>query len=374
MLIPVSRPFITEEDVNAVASVLRDGFVSGDAPIVAEFERAFASVVKRKYGIAVSNGSVALDLALYALDLKEGDEVIIPSFTIASCLFAVLRTKAKPIFIDVDQLTWNLSIDTLKSAITPRTRALLAVHVYGLPIDMDPVISLCEEHQVVVIEDAAESHSVTYNNKPCGSFGLASTFSFYANKAITTGEGGIIVTDDDDFAQRLRGLRNLAFLAAPGPRFVHNEIGWNARLSAMQAALGKSQLQRMNNVTEEKRRIGLEYHSHFANHPLIQLPPTETSYSRNMYWVVGIVLADQFDLRNFAALLRNQGIDSRPFFFPLHRQPVLAKYSLSKQPSLPVSERLGSNGIYLPSFVGITNEEITFCAQTTISLLQDLQN
>ena len=150
MLIPVSRPFITEEDVNAVASVLRDGFVSGDAPIVAEFERAFASVVKRKYGIAVSNGSVALDLALYALDLKEGDEVIIPSFTIASCLFAVLRTKAKPIFIDVDQLTWNLSIDTLKSAITPRTRALLAVHVYGLPIDMDPVISLCEEHQVEI--------------------------------------------------------------------------------------------------------------------------------------------------------------------------------------------------------------------------------
>ena len=149
-------------------------------------------------------------------------------------------------FIDVDPLTWNLSAATLHAAITPRTRALLAVHIYGLPIDMDPVVALCDKHQVVIIEDAAESHTVTYNGKLCGSFGLASTFSFYANKAITTGEGGMIVTDDANFAQRLRGLRNLAFLPAPGPRFVHEEIGWNARLSALQAALGKSQLQRMN--------------------------------------------------------------------------------------------------------------------------------
>ena len=372
MIIPVSRPCITKDDVDAVAGILRDGFVSGDAPIVAEFESAFASAVHRKHGIAVSNGSVALDLALHALDLEVGDEVIVPSFTIASCLFAVLRTKATPIFIDVDQLTWNLSFDTLHSAISPRTRALLAVHTYGLPIDMDPVIALCKEHQVVIIEDAAESHSVTYNNKQCGSFGLASTFSFYANKAITTGEGGMVVTDDDDFAQRLRGLRNLAFLPAPRPRFVHEEIGWNCRLSAMQAALGKSQLLRMIDVTEEKRRIGLAYHLQLSDHPLIRLQPTETPYSRNMDWVFGIVLADQFDLRQVASSLRGHGVDSRPFFFPLHRQPVLAKYSLSKQPSLPVSERLGSQGLYLPSFIGITDDEINFCVQQLISVLQDL--
>ena len=206
MIIPVSRPCITKDDVDAVAGILRDGFVSGDAPIVAEFESAFASAVHRKHGIAVSNGSVALDLALHALDLEVGDEVIVPSFTIASCLFAVLRTKATPIFIDVDQLTWNLSFDTLHSAISPRTRALLAVHTYGLPIDMDPVIALCKEHQVVIIEDAAESHSVTYNNKQCGSFGLASTFSFYANKAITTGEGGMVVTNNRIFYEKLKIL------------------------------------------------------------------------------------------------------------------------------------------------------------------------
>ena len=155
MLIPVSRPSITEEDVNAVATVLRNGYVSGDAPIVADFENAFAGAVNRTHGIAVSNGSIALDLALHALDLQIGDEVIVPSFTIASCLFAVLRTKATPVFIDVDQATWNLSCDTLQTAITPQTRALIAVHTYGLPIDMDPVIAICQKHQIIIIEDAA---------------------------------------------------------------------------------------------------------------------------------------------------------------------------------------------------------------------------
>jgi perosamine synthetase len=373
MMIPVSRPCVTDADVDAVADILRQGFVSGDAPIVAEFEKAFAAAVHREHGIAVSNGSVALDLALHALYLEAGDEVIIPSFTIASCLFAVLRTKATPVFIDVDPLTWNLSAATLHAAITPRTRALLAVHIYGLPIDMDAVVALCDKHQVVIIEDAAESHTVTYNGKLCGSFGLASTFSFYANKAITTGEGGMIVTDDANFAQRLRGLRNLAFLPAPGPRFVHEEIGWNARLSALQAALGKSQLQRMNEVTAEKRRIGLAYHNVLADHPLIQMQPTETSYSRNMYWVVGLILAEPLDARQVAKLLRDRGVDTRPFFYPLHKQPMLSKYSLDTQPSLPVAERLGNQGLYLPSFVGITDDEVRFCAQQLIAVLHELQ-
>ena len=372
-MIPVSRPCVTDADVDAVADILRQGFVSGDAPIVAEFEKAFAAAVHREHGVAVSNGSVALDLALHALNLEAGDEVIIPSFTIASCLFAVLRTKATPVFIDVDPLTWNLSAATLHAAITPRTRALLAVHIYGLPIDMDPVVALCDKHQVVIIEDAAESHTVTYNGKLCGSFGLASTFSFYANKAITTGEGGMVVTDDANFAQRLRGLRNLAFLPAPGPRFVHEEIGWNARLSALQAALGKSQLQRMNEVTAEKRRIGLAYHNALADHPLIQMQPTETSYSRNMYWVVGLILSEPLDARQVAKLLRDRGVDTRPFFYPLHKQPMLSKYSLDAQPSLPVAERLGNQGLYLPSFVGITDDEVRFCAQQLIAALHELQ-
>lgn len=370
-MIPVSRPHITDDDVAAVAGILRDGFVSGDAPIVGEFERAFAAAVGREHGIAVSNGSVALDLALHALDLDEGDEVVIPSFTIASCLFAVLRTKATPVFADVDPVTWNLSVDTLRPVVTPRTRALIAVHIYGLPIDMDPVLRYCREHGITIIEDSAEAHTVTYNGAVCGSFGLASTFSFYANKAITCGEGGMVVTDDATFAARLRGLRNLSFLPAPGPRFVHEEIGWNSRLSALQAALGKSQLTRMERVTAEKRRIGLRYHEILGGHPELVMQPTETTYSKNMYWVVGVLLPDRCDSRVVATTLREQGVDTRPFFFPLHRQPVLARYSLADQDPRPVSERLGAQGLYLPSFVGITDDEIT---RSATALLETVAN
>ena len=370
-MIPVSRPYVTDGDIAAVTDTLRQGFVSGDAPIVGEFERAFATAVGRNHGIAVANGSLALDIALHALDLADGDEVVIPSFTIASCLFAVLRTKAKPVFADVDPLTWNLSIDTLRQVVTPRTRALLAVHIYGLPIDMDPVIDFCHERGITIVEDSAEAHTVRYKDALCGSFGLASTFSFYANKAITCGEGGMIVTDDARYATRVRGLRNLSFLPAPGPRFIHEEIGWNARLSAMQAALGKSQLTRMNEVTAEKRRIGVRYREILSEHPKLVMQPTETKYSKNMYWVVGVLLPAGCDARAVAVTLRDRGVDTRPFFFPLHRQPVLAKYSLANQNSLPVSEHLGSHGLYLPSFVGITDSEIM---QSALALVETVNN
>jgi len=370
-MIPVSRPYVTDDDIAAVTDILRQGLVSGDAPIVGEFEQAFATAVGRNHGVAVANGSLALDIALHALDLADGDEVVIPSFTIASCLFAVLRTKAKPVFADVDPVTWNLSIDTLHQVVTPRTRALLAVHIYGLPIDMDPVIDFCHVRGITIIEDSAEAHTVRYNNALCGSFGLASTFSFYANKAITCGEGGMIVTDDAGYATRVRGLRNLSFLPAPGPRFIHEEVGWNARLSAMQAALGKSQLTRMNEVTAEKRRIGLRYQEILSEHSKLVMQPTETKYSKNMYWVVGVLLPAGCDARAVAVTLRGRGIDTRPFFFPLHRQPVLAKYALANQISLPVSEHLGSHGLYLPSFVGITDSEIMQSALTLVEIVNN---
>ena len=372
-MIPVSRPYITDGDIASVAGVLRQGFVSGDAPVVGEFEQAFASAVDREHGIAVANGSLALDIALHALDLKDGDEVVIPSFTIASCLFAVLRTPARPVFADVDPITWSLSTETVQPVLTPRTRALIAVHTYGLPIDMDPILQLCRNHEITIIEDSAEAHTVSYNGRKCGSFGLASTFSFYANKAITCGEGGMIVSDDADFATRVRGLRNLAFLPAPGPRFVHEEIGWNARLSALQAALGKSQLSRMNAVTATKRKIGVLYHSILSSNPELVMQPIETAYSKNMFWVVGVLLPDRFDVRQVAARLRDRGVDSRPFFFPLHEQPLLSGYGLAGQASLPVAERLGRQGLYLPSFVGIATTEIETSAYSLLEILSGNQ-
>jgi len=371
-MIPVSRPHLTAEDIQAVQQALEAGYLSGDAPIVGEFEASFSAAIGRRFGVAVANGSVALDAAIHALNVGEGDEVLVPSFTIASCLFAILRTGATPVFVDSDVETWNMSPTHFASLVTPRTKALLAVHIYGLPIDMDPVMKICHEHGIAVIEDAAESHTVTYKGRQCGTFGIASTFSFYPNKAITTGEGGMIVTDDEQFKDRLRMLRNLAFRLPPGRRFIHDEIGWNFRMSSLQAALGKSQLTRMSMVTEEKRDIGLKYHRLLVGHEMLSMQPTATSYSDNKFWVAGVLLDEHLDALEVASRLRTAGIDTRPFFYPLHQQPLLANYGLARQPQLPVAERLGRDGLYLPSFVGITTEEIERSAAELVQVVDAL--
>jgi perosamine synthetase len=233
---------------------------------------------------------------------------------------------------------------------------------------MEPLIELCDHYGIALIEDSAEAHGVRYLNQFCGSFGLISTFSFYANKAITCGEGGMILTDDDDLAARLKRLRNLSFQAPPAARFVHNEIGWNARMSAMQASLGLSQLKRLGAIVAEKRRIGLRYNELLGGSDRWTLQPTATSYSENMYWVVGILLADGIDALAVASKLREFGVDSRPFFFPLHLQPMMIdSVDRSTVQKLAVSEKLGRSGIYLPSYVGISNEQIEHCSASLFS-------
>jgi perosamine synthetase len=361
--IPVSQPYITSSDKAAVLDCLDKTYLSGDSPIVGEFEENFAQAIGAEYGIAVANGSVALDLVMHALDLSEGDEVIVPSFTIASCLFAVLRTGATPIFVDVDAGTWNMSIDTVRSKVSARTKAIMVVHIYGLPVDLDPIIQLCEERNIFLIEDAAEAHGVRYKGRLCGSFGFASTFSFYANKAITTGEGGMVLTSDQDLRDKIKYFRNLAFAPPPGKRFIHEDLGWNYRLGSMQAALGNSQLARMDEIVEAKREIGVRYHTALSTHPLLEMQITEMPYARNMYWVVGVLLADAIDSDILATKLRARGIDTRPFFYPLHLQPLLKKYASSKQAALPVTERLAKQGIYLPSYIGIANDDIEYVVE-----------
>jgi perosamine synthetase len=371
MVIPVSRPRIVDDDIRAVEQALRDGYISGDAPIVAEFEQVFAKAVNRKFGIAVSNGSVALDLALVAMDLQFVDEVIVPSFTIASCLFAILKTKATPIFVDVDEQTWNISLKTLQPKISERTKAVILVHTYGLPVDIEPILEFCQQRGIPIIEDAAEAHGVSYNAQPCGSFGLMSTFSFYANKIITCGEGGIIVTDEPELSERLRGLRNLSFLPSPGRRFIHNQIGWNARMSALQAALGKSQLSRIKANVQAKREIGLHYLKLLSQRAELRFQPASTAYAENVFWVFGIELPEGCDSQVIAAELLRLGVDTRPFFYPLHRQPLLKEFSLETSEVLPVSEILGNRGLYLPSYIGISQNEIEQCASSLLSVLRD---
>lgn len=356
--IPVNKPLITPEDVNYVKEALESTWISGEGPYVKEFEDSFSQAIGSKFGISVANGSVAIDLVIEALGIGPGDEVILPAFTIISCVSQILRCGATPVFVDSDSVHWNMDVSRVEEAITSKTRAILAVHIYGLPVDMDPLIEIANKYDIPLIEDAAESHGLKYKDRVTGTLGLASTFSFYANKNITTGEGGMVLTNDDELCQKIRTLKNLGFRS--DRRFVHDVLGWNARLSSLQAALGVSQTKRLPEIIEMRLALGELYQSAFADLQNVVLPAKATEYAVNNYWVFGLVLKEESGKSAIEVMkgLENLGVGTRPFFYPLHKQPVLQKFGFSKQRPLPVAEWLGDKGLYIPNGLGITNSEI----------------
>lgn len=357
-MIPVNVPVIGARERELVLECLDTGWISSDGPFVREFEEKFAVALGRKHAISVCNGSVALDAAIAALDLKPGDEVVMPSFTIIACITAILRAGAVPVPVDCDAGTWNSTAEAILAAITPKTRAIMVVHIYGLPVDMDPILAYAEKYGLAVIEDAAEAHGLTYKGRPCGSLGTVSTFSFYANKHITTGEGGMIVTDDDKIAEKCRSLRNLGF--NPQRRFIHDELGWNFRMTNLQAAMGIGQLERLGESAAKKRAMGAKYQELFRGMNQVQLPQPRSEGAENIYWVFGMVLADDvpFDAREMMRRLAEKGIGSRPFFWPMHEQPVFRKVGMFENVSLPVSERIARRGFYVPSGLALTEAEM----------------
>jgi perosamine synthetase len=357
--VPVNQVLLDGNEKKYLNQCIDSGWISSEGPFVHQFEEQFAAQVGRKHGIAVANGSVALDAAVVAVGLCKGDEVIIPTFTIISCAAAVIRAGATPVLVDNDPSTWNMDVEHVERRITSRTKAIMVVHIFGLPVDMDPILDLAAKHGIRIIEDAAEMHGQTYKGRPCGSFGEVSTFSFYPNKHITTGEGGMIVTDDPELAERCRSLRNLCF--QPGKRFVHEQLGWNFRMSNLQAAVGVAQLERLGDFVERKRSMGKRYTELLSNIPSLQLPLPSTAFAKNIYWVFGLVLKDDvtFSAKEAMHRLKTLGIDSRPFFWPMHEQPVFMKMGLFGGESYPSAERLARRGFYLPSGLGLTPEQIT---------------
>jgi perosamine synthetase len=355
--VPVNEPLLDGNEEKYLVECVRTGWISSEGPFVARFEEQFAARVGRRHGIAVANGSVALDVAVAALGLGAGDEVIMPTSTIISCAAAIVRAGATPALVDCEPDTWNMSVPAIEARITHRTRAIMVVHIFGLPVDMDPVLALARKHGLRVIEDAAELIGQTYRGRPCGSFGELSTFSFYPNKHVTTGEGGMVVTDDAALAARCRQLRNLCF--KPEQRFVHDELGWNFRLTNLQAALGVAQLERLERSVAIKRRLGARYDELLAGIRGLQLPLARTPYANNIYWVYGVVLEDSvpFDARQAMSRLAGLGIGTRPFFWPMHEQPVFAKMGLFAGESHPVAERVARRGFYLPSGMALTDEQ-----------------
>lgn len=368
-MIPVNEPLLNGNEKKYLQECIDTGWISSEGPFIHKFEEGLSRKVGRKHGVAVCNGTAALEIAVQALGIKKGDEVIMPAFTIISCASAILKSGGIPVLVDSDPLTWNMRVEEIEKKITPRTRAIMAVHIYGLPVDMHPLLALAKKHNLQVIEDAAEAHGQTYKGQPCGSFGDISIFSFYPNKLITTGEGGMVMTDDDALAEKCRSLRNLCF--TPHNRFVHEELGWNMRMTNIQAALGLAQLERWDEHIARKRRMGARYSELLGSLEGISLPLQSTGYAENIYWVYGITLENGERAETVMKKLAKRKIGTRPFFYPMHLQPALQKMDLFKNEAYPVAERLYKYGFYLPSGLTLTEQQIVEVARALQHVLAE---
>jgi perosamine synthetase len=370
--IPVNEPLLDGNEKKYLNQCIETGWISSEGPFVELFESKMANLVDRKHAVAVTNGSCALDMAITALGINKGDEVIMPTFTIISCAASIVRAGAIPVLVDSDPLTWNMDVNKLEKMITIRTKAIMVVHIYGLPVDMEPILALCKKYDLKLIEDAAEAIGLTYKGIPCGSFGDVSTFSFYPNKNITTGEGGMVLMNDPTLYERCLSLRNLCFQV--GKRFVHEELGWNMRMTNIQAALGVAQVEKINATLKKKRAIGENYQKLLGNLDGIKLPLSKTSYAENNYWVFGIVIDDNIpcDANFVMSLLAKEKIGTRPFFWSMHEQPVFKRQGLFKNAFNPVSECISRRGFYIPSGLAISQDQIVRVSSAVTRVINGL--
>jgi len=358
VFIPVNEPLLDGNEEKYIVDCVRTGWISSAGEYVTRFENDMAAYVNRKYGLSVSNGTTALEAALLALNLPEGSEVILPAFTIISCGNAVIKAGCKPVLVDACVDTWNMDVSQIEDKITEKTKAIMVVHIYGLPVDMDPVIEIAQKHNLYIIEDAAEAIGVQYKGKMCGSFGNVSCMSFFANKHVTTGEGGMIFTDDDNIAARAGKVKNLFF--DKDRRYIHEEIGSNFRMTNIQAAIGCGQFEKLDDHLKIKREIGIKYQELLKDCDSIILPVDKTSYSDNLYWIFGLLVKPETgkDADYLMEKLKENGIGTRHFFTPLNLQPAYRNMGLFIDEKYPVSEMICKQGLYIPSGMTLKDEQI----------------
>jgi perosamine synthetase len=354
--IPVSRPHIWGEEKAKLCEAIDSGWISSRGPFLDQFEARFAERIGIAHGVAASSGTAAVHLALSVLDLVAGDEVIVPDFTMISPILAVLACGAVPVPVDADD-TWNMDPDEIERALTPRTRAIVVVHTYGHPARIDRIMDIARRHDLRVVEDAAEALGAKAFGTEVGSFGHLAIFSFYANKFLTTGEGGMVVTNDAGLCERLRAKRNLCFGPDEESRFIHREIGFNYRMTNLQAAMGLVQLQHLDEAIDAKVSIARHYNQLLRDVPGITLPPN-SAWGRNVYWVYGILIEPPFgrDRRWVQDNLKAEGVETRRFFHPLHQQPIMSQFGIRR--SYHRSVELADRGLYLPSYVGMNAADV----------------
>ena len=367
--IPVSQPLIEKKDVLKVNNVLNSGWISSEGSNVKKFEKTFSKFIGHKYGVAVSSGTAALEVAIKTLNLKKNDEIIIPNFTIISNALPAIKLGIKLRFIDCNIKDWNLDLKKLKAQINKNTKAIIATHIYNYPLRMDLLKKICKKKNIIIIEDAAEVLGQKLFKKNCGSFGDISTFSFYANKQITTGEGGMITTNNKSMYDKMISLRNLAF--GKKNRFNHEDIGWNYRMTNIQATLGLSQLKRIKKIVKKRHSVGKRYYKNLSSNKNIYIPEPKRIYSENIYWVIGIIIINKrLNLNALKVMnkLKKKGIGTRPFFWPMHKQKILKKYRINKK-KFDNSEYISNYGFYLPTSLTLKNKEIDLICRKVNKIL-----
>lgn len=369
-MILVNEPLLNGNEKKYLQECIDTGWISSEGPFVKRFEKDFSSFLGLNHGIAVCNGTAAIESALFAIGVGDGDEVIIPSFTIISCAIACIRLGAKPVLVDIEPETWTMDTDQIEPKITPKTKAIMAVHIYGHPVNMDPIVKLSKKHTIPIIEDAAEVHGAEYLSEhkggkwlKCGAMGDIAATSFYANKIITTGEGGMVVTNNPQYAERARSYRNLNF--GSDERFRHDEIGYNFRMTNLQAAIGVAQMERIQDLILIKVRCGQLYRDKLLNIDGIKFQPVK-KYAKSVYWMYAIELDPKLGLTavDMMQKLKTYKIGTRPFFRGLHAQPVLNKLGFFIDEKYPNTDYAYKYGLYLPSGMTLTEEQIDEVVET----------
>jgi perosamine synthetase len=366
---PVSEPDISGNEEKYVLDAVRSGWVSSMGPYIRKFEEDFAAYCGTRRGVATSNGTCALHLALASLGVGPGDEVIVPSLTFVATANAVTYTGACPVFVDCEEETWCMDPVAVQRAISSKTKAIIAVHLYGHPADMESIKAVAAPDGIPVIEDAAEAHGALYKGRKVGGLGAIGVFSFYGNKLITTGEGGMLITDDDNIVERARFLRDHAM--TPDRRYWHPEIGYNYRMTNLQAALGVGQLERIDSLLARKRMIFGHYQDFLKSSIRLRLNP-ERSWAKNAFWLTSITLDEHIDRDKTIINLRERGIDSRPFFYPIHDLPPYRNRcrAVGKEgENCPVSKKLASTGMNLPSGHGLERSDIQYISEMLLKVL-----
>jgi len=364
--IPVARPALVGRELEYVRDCLESGWISSNGTYVERFERAFAEFCGVRHAVACCNGTAALHLALLALGVAPGDEVIVPTLTFVATANAVTYCGARPVFVDSEPATWNLDPEHVGRKISPRTKAIVAVHLYGHPADMDPLRALADRHGLAVVEDAAEAHGAEYHGRRVGSLGQVACFSFYGNKILTTGEGGMLLTEHRELADRARLLRGQG--QDPARHYWFPALGFNYRMTNVAAAIGVAQLERADWHLERRRQIALRYRELLGAAPHLCLSP-ELPWAKNAFWMSCAVLAVGSPIARdeLARRLASRGIETRPFFHPMHTLPVYRAPAAAER--FPVAERLAAQGLNLPSFATLSDHEIQTVAAALLELL-----